>query len=383
MAQLDAERQRQAAEYAKKRRRFGAINLIFSVAFILVLVMTDLSKTVAGWLPATPVLAAAIYLALLMLVYDILTLPLSYQTGLNLPRHYGLSRQAFSGWLADHVKSLSMGIAFGAISVAILYFLIERSTDLWWLFAWGLLMVVSLVLTVLAPLLLVPLFFKMRPLEEGGLVDRLTKLAAKAGVSVGGIYVIEFSEKTSLANAGVMGLGHTKRVVISDTMIERYSTEEIEVVMAHELAHQRHGDVWRLYGVQAATLLVVFGLASWLFGILAEMQVYVNLFDPAALPLLLFCFSVAGAPGLPLLSWFSRRLEAAADAYALELTNKPGVFISAMTKLTDQNLGEARPSSFLDRLSQDHPSYNDRVKRATEYAEKNQLDIANDEARQN
>ena len=372
MAQLDPDRQRQAAEYARKRRRFGVINFIVSITLFSLLVLTGISRTLADVLPAAPALAAALYLALLMLVYDFMTLPLSWQTGLNLPRHYGLSRQTLSGWLADHFKSLAMGIGFGATAIAVVYLLLERSPDLWWLSAWALLMAVSLALTVLAPVFLVPLFFKVHPLDAGELKDRLTAIATRAKVKIGGIYVIEFSEKTSLANAGVMGLGRTKRIVLSDTLIESYSPEEIEVVMAHELAHQHHGDVWRLYGFQAAVFLVSFWLASWLFATLAHMQDYVNLTDPAALPLLLLSLTIAGVPGLPLLSWWSRRLEAAADRYALELTGKPDVFISAMTKLTDQNLGEARPSNFFDRIGQDHPNYIDRVKMAEKFTAENQ-----------
>jgi STE24 endopeptidase len=374
MARLDSERQRQAAEYARKRRRLGVINLVLAAIFVAVLVLTDFSRTMAGSLPESPVLGAALYFAFLMMAHDLITLPLSYVGGFKLPRRYGLSRQTFSGWLADHVKSLSMGIGFGAASVAALYLLVERSPDGWWLYAWALLMAVSLALSVLAPVLIIPLFFKTKPIGEGELKQRLTALAATAEVKVGGIYIIEFSEKTSAANAGVMGLGRTKRVVISDTLIEKYTPEEIEVVMAHELAHHRHGDAWRLYSFQAAVFLTVFWIASWLFSRLAEVQDYVYLTDPAALPLLFFCFSITAAPGLPLLSWFSRRLEAAADTYALELTRKPDVFISAMTKLTDQNLGEARPSSFFDRLGQDHPSYTDRVKMAATFADKTNSD---------
>jgi STE24 endopeptidase len=368
MVELDPERQRQAAEYAGKRRRLGILNFIISVALFALLLLTGSSRSIAESLPSQPAPAAASYLVLLMLGYSLLTLPLSVISGLVLPRRYGLSHQTALNWLADHVKFLTMGIIFGAVAIVVLYVAIENSPDWWWLIAWGLLLAVSLVMTVLAPVLLVPLFFKTHALEEGELKQRLVAVAAKAGVKIGGIYVIEFSSKTSLANAAVMGLGHTKRIVISDTLIEAYTPEEIDMVMAHELAHQHHRDVWRLFGFQAVVFQGFFWLASWLFATLAETQDYVNQIDPAAMPLLLFSFFVAGAFSLPLMSWFSRRLEAAADAFALKLTGNPEVFISAMTKLTNQNLGEARPKNFLERLGQDHPSYVDRVKMAKEHA---------------
>ncbi len=370
MAVLDTERQKQAIEYARSQRRLSKVEFILAGALVAALLLTPLSKNLADSLPSSPILAAALYFVFLMFIYDLVTLPLNYFSGLKLPRRYGLSRQRFRGWFADHVKSMSMGIVFGVVAVAAVYGLMRWSPDSWWFFAWVGLMVVSLILTVLAPVLIIPMFFKMKPMADGELKDRLEALTERTGVKMGGIYVIEFAEKTSQANAAVMGLGHSKRVAISDTLIDQYSHDEIEMVMAHELAHQRHNDVWRLYGFQAVALLAVFGLSAWLFESSRLLLDYVNLVDPAALPLLLLCFFAAGLPALPLLAWFSRRLETAADVYALELTSNPEVFVSAMTKLTDQNLSEARPSSFLERLGQDHPSYNDRVKMAEEFSDK-------------
>ena len=360
MAELDPDRQRQANEYARKRCRLGVVNFAVSGFLILALILTPLSSLIADSLPGAQPVAAALYLLILMIGYDLITLPLSFRTGYKLPKDYGLSPQNVAGWASDHFKSLVIGTGFGAGAVAVLVLLIQHSPD-WWLFAWVLLLVMTLVISVLAPVVLVPLFYKMRPLDEGGLKDRLMAVAKSAGVKVSGIYIIEFSNKTTLANAAVMGLGGTKRIVISDTLVAAFTPEEIDVVMAHELGHQKHGDVWRLFSFQSVILFVVFWLASWLFATLVEQTDYVNQADPAALPLLLFCLIVATAPGLPLISWFNRKIESAADEYALRLTGKPDVFISAMTKLTDQNLGEGNPSNFLERLGQDHPSYVDRV----------------------
>jgi STE24 endopeptidase len=368
MAELDTERQRQAKEYARKRRRLGVINFIFSAFLISALILTPLSRVIAENLPGAPSIAAALYLIILMIAYDFLTFILSYWSGYKLPRDYGLLHQTVSGWISDHVKSLLLGAVIGAAVVAVMFFLIEHYPTLWWLVAWVLLALFTLLVTVLAPVVLIPLFYKMRPLEEGELRDRLRAVANSAGVRISGIYIIEFSEKTTLANAAVMGLGSTKRIVISDTLINAYTPGEIDVVMAHELAHQRHADVWRLFGFQSVVYLGVFWLASWWFNNLGSQQDYVNSFNPAALPLLLFSFAVTGALAIPAISWFTRKREASADAYALELTKKPDVFISAMTKLTNQNLGEARSSNFLERLGQDHPSYVDRVKMAEQFS---------------
>ncbi|APV45421.1 Ste24 endopeptidase [Dehalogenimonas formicexedens] len=370
MAELNAGRQRQAKEYARKRRRLGFINFVLSTLLILALILTPLSETIARGISGAIPVAAALYLIILMVAYDVLTLPISYTTGYRLPKEYGLLHQTASGWVSDHFKSLAMGIGFGAVAVAVMFLLLEHMPGWWWLVAWGLLLAITLVMTVLAPIIFIPLFYKMRPIDEGELKDRLNALAAKAGVKVSGIYIIEFSQKTSLANAAVMGLGRTKRIVISDTLINAYTPDEIDVVMAHELGHQRNGDVWRLFGFQSVIYLGVFWLASALYAFWVQQTDYVNQSDPAALPLFLFCLTVTAAPSLGLQSWFSRRVEGGADAFALRLTGESDVFISAMTKLTDQNLGESRPSSFLERLGQDHPSYIDRVKMAEAFGAK-------------
>ena len=368
MTALDAGRQKQAAELARARRRLSRAEFVLTAVLAAALILTPLSRDVAGFLSGGPA-GATVFLALLLAARFVLFLPLDYYGGLVLPRRYGLSKQVFRGWLGDQARSWLIGLVFGAGAVAVVFALINWSADWWWLYAWAGLLAVSLILTVLAPVLIIPIFFPMKPMADGDLKTRLQALADKAGVRVGGIYVIEFSGRTTQANAAVMGLGGTKRVAISDTMIDGYSAEEIEVVMAHELAHQRHNDVWRLYGFQAVALVVVFALGAWLYEVSAAALAYAAA-EPAALPLLLACFSVAGLPALPALAWFSRRREAAADAFALELTADPETFVAAMTRLTDQNLAEARPSSRLERLGQDHPSYLDRVKMAAEYSRK-------------
>lgn len=349
----------------------GVFEFTLAAVLLGLLLFTPLSAKLAEILPSSTVPAVIVYAVVLLLAYELLTLPLSYISGLKLPRQYGLSRQNIGGWIGDYIKSLSIGIVFMVAVVAAVYGLMLWSPEWWWLFAWAGLILTTLILTVLAPVLLIPLFFRMSPMEDGEMKARLEGLATQTGVRVGGIYVIEFAAKTSRANAAVMGLGSTKRIAISDTLLEQYSAAEIEVVMAHELAHQRHHDVWRLYAFQAAVLMGSFGVAAWLFENTMPYFSYVNLTDPAGLPLLAASFLTAGLPALPLLAWFSRRLEQAADKYALELTAEPEVFISAMSRLTDQNLAEARPSGLIERLGQDHPSYADRVDMAERFAARN------------
>jgi STE24 endopeptidase len=158
-----------------------------------------------------------------------------------------------------------------------------------------------------------------------------------------------------------MGWGRTRRIVLSDTLITGYSPEEIEVIMAHEMGHQRHNDIYRLFVVRAAILLVTLFFTGLVFEAAAAPLGFSGIVDLAALPLLALIFVGLNLLTSPLANGYSRRIEAAADSYALELTGDTRSFINAMTRLTDQNLGEAAPSRWVENLLYDHPSYASRV----------------------
>jgi STE24 endopeptidase len=228
-------------------------------------------------------------------------------------------------------------------------------------------MAISVLLSGLAPLVILPLFYKTRPLADGELRDRLLELAARAGLEINGIYAVEFSDKTSTANAALMGMGRTRRILLSDTLIDSYTTEEILTVMGHEMGHQRHRDTLRLFVFQGLILLLTFYLAATLMRALTPALGYGGITNAAALPLLIMIIAVLGLITAPLLAVFSRYLERQADLYTLRLTGMPDAFVSAMARLTDQNLAEAAPPRWVEVLMDDHPSYRQRVDMAQRF----------------
>ena len=357
---LDPARQQQASQYARLKRRLSLAELLIGAGLLAALLISGLSDNLTGLFNMSTVPAAALYFIGLVLAYQLLTAPLSYYGGYMLPRRYGLSTQGLGGWLNDVFKAAMMALLLGVAMVAAVYWFITTWPDAWWLLAWGLVLALSALITVLAPLFLVPLFFTMKPLADTELKERLEALAKRARVAVGGIYVIEFSAKGTTANAALMGWGRTRRIVLSDTLITGYSPEEIEVIMAHEMGHQRHNDIYRLFVVRAAILLVTFFFTGLIFEATAPVS-FGGIADVAALPLLAMIFAGLNLLTAPLASGYSRRIEAAADSYALELTGDARSFINAMTRLTDQNLGEATPSRWVENLLYDHPSYASRV----------------------
>ena len=365
---LDQVRQEKAKKYAKVRRRLGFSELALVGILLLLLVFSGLSQKLTGLLTLPVVPAATLYLAMLMVAYGVLSAPLNYYSGFVLPRRYGLSIQKFTGWLDDEIKAKGLGLILGAGIVAVIYWFIASFPLMWWLLSWGVVVSLSLILTNLAPIIIVPLFLKMKPLSDTNLRLRLEQLAQRAKTNVRGVYTMELSSKSTTANAALMGLGNTRRIVLSDTLLQQYSPTEIEIIAAHELGHHHHSDVFRLLVIQSAIWLIGFYLADLALKAGVTSLGFSSISDIAALPLLMLILATFSLLIAPLLNTYHRHLEAAADEYALRLTDNPKSFITMMTKLTDQNLSEAQPSHWVELLMYDHPSYNHRVEHAHYYS---------------
>jgi STE24 endopeptidase len=370
---IDPERQRLAREYAGLRHWLFALDLGLGVALLAGLLGTGASAAIRSWaeglVPGDWWWAVVVlYVAVLGLAYTVIVLPLNFYSEYVLPHRYGQSSSSLGLWLADLGKETALEAVFGVPFAVVLVGLLRAFPDWWWAIMAVLVLGVSIVLAQLAPVLLLPLFFKVRPLADGTLRDRLMSMAAQAGSPVRGVYTMDLSRRTQAANAMFTGLGPTKRIILGDTMLADYSTDEIETVLAHELAHQVHGDLWRGIAFQAVLTLAGLWVASvglrwgvtW-FG-------FRGIADVAALPL------VAAALGgfflvlLPASNAFTRRMERAADDYALRLTAKPRAFQAVMAKLAGQNLSEATPAPWVVFLFYSHPPIAERIAHAERYA---------------
>ncbi len=365
---LDPVRQQKARGYARTRRYLAYADLVLVGIPLLLLVFGGLSQRLTGTFTLPTVPAAVLYFVILVAAYGVLSAPLSYYRGFVLPRRYGLSTQSVSGWLGDLLKAGVLAVALAAAIIAAGYWFITVAPQLWWLLSWGFVVLVSLILSVLAPVIIVPIFFRIKPLADIELGKRLEQLAERAGMDVGGIYTMDFSSKGTTANAALMGVGKTMRIVLSDTLLKQYSTPEIEVIMAHELGHRRHNDIFRLFTLQSAVLLVGFFITGLALKASIVPLGFSGIDDIAALPLLVLVFAVLSLLLMPLANTYIRGREWAADEFALRLTGHPQAFITMMTRLTDQNLAEAQPGRWVERLLYDHPSYSSRVEHASYYA---------------
>jgi STE24 endopeptidase len=365
------DRQAAAARLGAERRRLFLVSTLLGLAALLLPYLTGTWETAWYALAVTEWHIAArtlLFLAGVHLALALVMLPLSYYGGYSLPRAYGLGRQTRAAWTLDWLKATGLMVLLGS-AVGGVYLLIVVTTGAHWWWVFGLVAsAIGLVFVFVMPYVLVPLFFKMRPLADSETVQRIQALVNRAGAPVRDVCSLDFSRRTAEANAAVIGLGRSRRVVIADTLLSEFPAPEVDAVVAHELGHHVHRDVQRLLLGNAALI--------W-FGLFAASRL-----EPAALPLLSLP-SLAYVPGYPvllfvvelffllaspLLNWWSRRLEGGADRFALQLTHDPAAFAAAMQRIGCQNLVELCPPRWSEVLLATHPALHRRIELAQNWS---------------
>jgi STE24 endopeptidase len=371
-ASLDPERQEKAKRYARIKRRLMLVDLTIAGLYTLAWLLFGWSKILRDLLlsfTANDWLLVLGFAVVFGGVYYVITLPLSYYSGFVLPHHLDQSTQTLRGWITDQVKGLAVSGILGGLLLEIVYFVLRTYPDLWWLWAAGILLVFSVILANLAPVILLPIFFKLEPLGEGrsDLVARLVNLAERAGTKVRGVYKIDMSRRTKAANAALTGLGNTRRILLGDTLLDNFSDDEIETVLAHELAHHVHNDLPLGIIIESLTTLIGFWLASLVLEWGVDFFRFEGVWDIAAFPLFALVMGLYGLVTMPLGNAWSRWRERLADRYALQQTGKSQAFASAMTRLANQNLAEVDPEPWVVFLLHSHPPLRERIALAEEF----------------
>jgi STE24 endopeptidase len=358
-----------ATRYHRLKRRALVVSLAWSAVLLALLLVTGVSvqlraaaeRLAAALGDASPATVVVFYVAGLMLLHEAGSFVLSFYSGFVVERRYGLSNERFTGWLLDQGKALGLGLLLGAAAASLVYFFIRRSAVGWWLPAGAVFALLLIGLANLAPIVLLPLFYRVKPLDRDALRRRLMALADRAGARVLGAYEWGLGDKTKKANAALAGLGTTRRILVSDTMLADYSDEEIEIVLAHELAHHVHGDIWKGIAFESALVMGGFFLAARALDRSVGWLGLDGPSDPAGLPLLLLAAGGLSVVMVPAAYAMSRAFERSADRFALELTRNPGAFVTAMRRLAAQNLAEDRPSRVIQWLFYSHPPVAERI----------------------
>ena len=355
-----------ADRYHRLQLVLSLLGLGLSIAYLLALIFTDaghgLARAAARVTTARWGQVALVALAL-GAGQGVLTLPLKLIRGFWLPRRFGLLHQPLGGWLADQLKAALIGGALGLAAVEIVYTLLAL-TSFWWIVAAAIFIAAQIAMAALVPIWIVPLFYRVTPLADSGLRDRLLALARRAGVAAIGVFVADQSRKSRTANAAVVGLGRTRRIILFDTLLAEFRPEEIESVLAHELGHHAHGDMRR--GLLVNSVLTIVTL--WLAGLGLDLGVALlglsGPADPAGLPWLALVVMALGLVQLPLANGFSRWIERQADDFALATTGNARAFIGAMERLGGLNLAERRPNRLKEIFLYSHPALERRIARA-------------------
>ncbi len=356
-----------SSRFHRLKRRAALASLLLTVALLASILLSGASVAMreaaavfAGGSPGS-LLTVAAYVLLLACLNEAITLPAAFYRSYLLERRYGLSRESIRTWLTDHAKASALGLLLGIGGAEVVYLALQAWPRGWWLASAVAFAGAILVLTVLTPTVLLPMFYRFTPLDRESLRARLLELSKRAGVPALGVYEWGMGAKTRRANAALVGSGGTRRILVSDTLLAEYSDDEIEVVLAHELGHHVHHDIPKAMAVEFVLLLAGFGAAAFALARAWQPLGLAAPADVAGLPLLLLAGGCAGLAATPAVNALSRLNERRADRYALRLTGQRDAFISALRRLGTQNLAEQRPSRLALWLFHTHPPIAERI----------------------
>src|SRR5207247_5370260 len=365
----------EARRYNRIKRWLGVADFVLELILLLALLVTGWSGTLrdlaysGGFQNYT--LAVLLYVVMLMGIGKLLGLGLDYY-GFRLEHRFQLSNQKLRAWIWDEFKGFLVGVILASIVTELLYCIIREAPQHWWLLAWAAFFGLFVLLAQIAPVVLFPIFYKFEPLEDEELKSRLVQLSQSAGTRVRGVYNWHLSEKSKKANAALTGLGSTRRIILADTLLDNYTADEIEAVLAHELGHHVHKHILKSIGIQAVVTFVGFWAANWtLHYSIDRWHTFETLSDFANLPLLVLTFAVLSFLLMPALNAFSRFNEWQADRYAFENIASIGLFVSSMNKLADQNLAERVPSRWVEWYFTSHPAIARRIAAAERWQRAN------------
>ena len=368
----------EARQYNRMQRWLGMWDLTLKFGFLVVLLATGwtnsihaLAQRVAGDRYA---LRLFVYVLLLSVISKILGIGLDWYR-FHIEHRFQLSNQRFSGWIKDVLKGWVLGLIIATLLSEIVYGLIRTSPGRWWVYAWVIFAGLFVFVAQIASLF--PLFYTFSPLQNEELKARLMRLSERAGKRIRGVYEWKLSEKTRKAKAELIGLGNTRRIVLADTLLQNYTVDEIEAVMAHELGHHVHGHIMKGIVVEAIVALAGLYAANWVLEYsVHQRHMFEHMADFANLPLLVLVCSLLWLLLMPVIHAFSRFTERQSDLYCWKSISNIAPFVTAMEKLHAQNLSERSPSRLVEVLFRSDPAISKRIAAAEAWARENRPSLA-------
>ncbi|MBK9140532.1 MAG: M48 family metallopeptidase [Verrucomicrobia bacterium] len=360
-AATDPGTHRRAVEYTLAKSRLAMAASWLEGVLLLAVLWSGLlpwlwSRT--GTAASGSVWGAAGFVLLVGAAFSAAGLPVSWYAQFRLEERFGFNRTTQRTWWLDRFKGFLLSLALLWPLLALILKLVEWMGGTWWLWAWGVVLMVQVTVAALMPVVILPLFNNLRPLAAGPLRDRLLALADRTHFKIRDLLVMDGSRRSRHSNAFFAGLGRFRRIILFDTLIEQLTGEELEAVLAHEIGHYRRRHVPKMLGAMAVGLLAGLGLLGWLAG----QQPFYAAFgfaDPhPAVAILLFGL-LGGAVAFwlsPLMNWWSRRFEYEADEFAAKMMGSPDALVRALRRLSGENLSNLTPHPWYSVFHHSHPT---------------------------
>ncbi len=357
-----------AKQYAKNKYKVFFVNLIFSGVFLVTVLYMGLNfliRDISYSLSGNLYVGVFIFLTMFGFLYWFSFLPLDFYSTFLLEHKFSLSNQTFFLWAKQYLKQMLISSLIVLLLIELLYLFMKNFPSTWWIWISLVWIFFSIVLAKVTPIFIIPLFYKLVSLKDEVLKGRLKNLVTSSGLKVDSIMQMDLSKDTKKANAAFSGIGKSKRILLSDTLLSSFSHDEIEVVLAHEIAHKKFAHIWKhiLFGA-FITFLSTFILKVILDNYGMRLGYFV-VYDVANFPFIFLYIFVFGILFSPIQNAFSRFLERQADRYAILLSKNKEAFISTMEKLSIQNLSDKEPPFIMEVLMYDHPPISKRIKLAS------------------
>lgn len=362
-----------ASDYTLAKGRLALVRSLFGSALTLLFIFGGVLAWYDGWLAGLRlgfIAGGVVFFLLLALAQGVLGLPCDLYSHFRIESRFGFNRMSFGLWCADQVKSLLLSTLFFTLLAAAAFWLIQVAPQSWWLWVWGLLMAFGLLLMVIAPYVIEPLFFKFAPLQVEGLEEEIRTMLAETGLALGKVQQVDASRRSGHSNAYFTGLGKQKRVVLFDTLLEQLSQAEILAVLAHELGHMRRRHILKRLVLMAGGAFLYCWLTYLLIGWpgLPQLVGVAELSFYGRVVILFFLAGLLTFPLTPLSAWLSRRHEYEADRFAAELHGRPEDLATALVKMSRENLANLHPHPLYARFYYSHPPVVERVERLLKLA---------------
>jgi len=366
--QYDATKRFIAKKYENVKLILDSVNgTLLPIALCLILFFSDGSALLSRLLNSATDsywISLWLYVVVFVIILQLVAMPLSFYSGFIVDHKFSLSTQNLQGWVVDELKGIGVELGFGILAASVLYYLIGN-LSLWWIAAAAIFAVFSILLSIILPFVILPIFYKVKPLSDMNLRESLLQMSKKfGGRNVDRVLVADESRRSIRANAFFSGVGKSRSIVLFDTLLSDFTRREIITVVAHELGHYVNKDIWKEALTSGLLIIPPFYIADYTLRYALAASSLPNITDPAGIPLIFAVLIGVSFVLQPISNWLSRIVERNADEFALRAADDSGAQASAERRLADLSLSVDSPNRLVEVMFYTHPPASKRVQLA-------------------